>query len=133
MIPTALLKKGCFIDRVRPNENGETFSNIEQVSYIHDKDILANRVVYGRANQSKQAVFYGSILSPKISKPRAIAYFETSKLIKEIDSHKVSLQPTPSSKNIFIAEKSLRADSTWLQVINFDANSLVDVPIFPVS
>ena len=45
----------------------------------------------------------------------------------------VSLQPTPSSKNIFIAEKSLRADSTWLQVINFDANSLVDVPIFPVS
>ena len=86
MVPTAILRKGWFIDRVRPNEKGEIFSNKEQVSYIHDKQILESRVVYGRANESKQAVFYGSIISPKIKMPRAVAYFETSTLLKEIDS-----------------------------------------------
>lgn len=86
MVPTAILKKGWFIDRVRTNENGEIFSNKEQISYIHDEQILKTRVNYGRANESKQAVFYGSIISPKIKMPRAVAYFETSKLLKEIDN-----------------------------------------------
>jgi hypothetical protein len=76
-VPTALLKKGCYIDRVRINTNSEVFSNIEQVSYIHDKDVLENYVNFGRANEPKQAVFYGAIVSPKVEHPRVVAYFET--------------------------------------------------------
>lgn len=86
-VPTALLKKGWYIDRVRVNKNGEIFSNIEQVSYIHDKNTLDNYVAFGRANQPKQAVFYGAIESPAIQQPRVVAYFETSELLKELHKH----------------------------------------------
>ncbi len=86
-VPTALIKKGFFIDRVRVNKTGEIFSNIEQVSYIHDKNKLEKLVNFGRANEPKQSIFYGSIISPKIPHPRIVAYFETSELIKELDKH----------------------------------------------
>jgi len=86
-VPTALLKKGWYIDRVRVNKNNEVFTNIEQVSYIHDQNVLENYVTFGRANEPKQAVFYGAIESPAIQEPRAVAYFETSELLKELDKH----------------------------------------------
>ena len=84
-VPTALIKKGWFIDRVRINKTGNVFSNIEQVSYIHDKDKLDKQVDFGRANEPKQSIFYGSIISPQIQQPRIVAYFETSELLKELD------------------------------------------------
>ena len=80
-IPTALLKKGSFIDRVRINKPGEVFNNIQQVSYIHEKNILDNCIDFGRANEPHQAVFYGSIFSHQIHQPRVVAYFETSDLL----------------------------------------------------
>ena len=63
-VPTALLNKGWYVDRVRVNKPGEIFTNYQQISYIHDKNVLANYVDFGRANEPKQAVFYGSIYSP---------------------------------------------------------------------
>ena len=84
-VPTALLKKGWYIDRVRINRENEIFSNIEQVSYIHDKDVLEKFVTFGRANEPKQAVFYGAVVSQEIQQPRVVAYFETSDLLKELD------------------------------------------------
>jgi hypothetical protein len=86
-VPTALIKKGWSIDRVRVNRNGEVFTNIKQVSYIHDKNILDNREAFGRANEPKQAVFYGAIESPAIKQPRIVAYLETSELHKALDMY----------------------------------------------
>lgn len=86
-VPTALIKKGWFIDRVRINKPNEIFSRIDQVSYIHDQDVLDKYVDFGRANEPKQAVFYGSIISPQIEQPRVVAYFETSELLRELDKH----------------------------------------------
>jgi hypothetical protein len=87
IIPTAILRKGWYIDRVRINRGNEIFNKIEDVSYIHDNDVLNNHVNFGRANIPKQAVFYGSILSPKIRVSRAVAYFETSSVLKELEIH----------------------------------------------
>ncbi len=84
-VPTALLNKGWYIDRVRVNKPGEVFTNFQQVSYIHDKEVLEKFVDFGRVNEPRQAVFYGSIYSPQIKQPRAVAYFETSELLKEIN------------------------------------------------
>lgn len=84
-VPTALLQKDWFIDRVRVNKPGEVFTSVDQVSYIHDKEILDKYVGFGRANEPKQSVFYGSIISPQIKQPRVVAYFETSELLKELD------------------------------------------------
>jgi hypothetical protein len=84
-LPIAKIKKGWFIDRVRINKSNEIFTNIEQVSYIHDKNVLNNYVYFGRANEPKQAIFYGAIISPKIELPRVVSYFETSELLKELD------------------------------------------------
>lgn len=84
-VPTALLNKGWYIDRIRVNKPNEVFTNFQQVSYIHDNEVLEKHVDFGRTNEPRQAVFYGSIYSPQIEQPRAVAYFETSELLKEID------------------------------------------------
>lgn len=86
-IPSAILHKGWYIDRVRINKPGEVFTNIQQVSYIHDENILKNHVGFGRANEPGQALFYGAILSPQIEQPRIVAYFETSELLKDLDKY----------------------------------------------
>ncbi|SNS73350.1 hypothetical protein SAMN05421640_1034 [Ekhidna lutea] len=84
-VPTARLKKGHIIDRVRINREGEIFTKIEDVSYIHDKEVLENHVGFGRANLPGEAVFYGSIISKNVPHPRVVAYFETSELVKNLN------------------------------------------------
>lgn len=78
--PSALLKKGSYIDRVRVNRDGETFKSESEISYIKDQTKLNNRIEYGRANLPNQAMFYGAVVSSLITMPRAVAYFETSDL-----------------------------------------------------
>ncbi len=82
-VPTALLHKGHYIDRVRINEGEKLFTTEHDVSYIHDPEVLKNHVGLGRSNAEKQAVFYGAIESPEIRQPRVVAYFETTKLFKK--------------------------------------------------
>ncbi|QHV99305.1 hypothetical protein [Spirosoma endbachense] len=84
-VPIAKIKKGWFIDQLRINKPNEIFTNIEQVIYIYDKDILDKYVGFGRANAHKQAVFYVAVISPNIDLPRVVAYFGTSELIKDLD------------------------------------------------
>lgn len=43
-VPTALLKKGWTIDRVRINRSEETFNSKNQLSYISDKEVLEKHV-----------------------------------------------------------------------------------------
>jgi hypothetical protein len=83
-VPTSRIIKGHFIERARINYDDEIFMRQEQVSYISDPDVLANRVVFGRANKPHQSIFYGSIISPEMGLPRAVAYFETTSRIKEL-------------------------------------------------
>jgi hypothetical protein len=83
-VPSAKLKKGFAIERVRINRPGQTFSGKAQLSYINDKVVLERLSGYGRANLPRQAVFYGSIISKQIPQPRVAAYFETSELIKSL-------------------------------------------------
>lgn len=87
-IPTAIIKKGAFIDRVRVHEKlTDVFTKEEDVSYIHDKEIIENYIGFGRANKEKQAIFYGAVESPEIKQPRIVAYFETSPILKELEKH----------------------------------------------
>lgn len=87
-IPTAIIKKGAYIDRVRINKSmDEKFYREVDVSYIHDEQIIDQYVTFGRANKEKQAVFYGAVESPEIKHPRIVAYFETSPILKELDEH----------------------------------------------
>lgn len=87
-IPTAIIKKGAYIDRVRVHKKlTDIYYKQEDVSYIHDKEIIENYVSFGRANKEKQAIFYGAIESPEIKQPRVVAYFETSSILKEIEKY----------------------------------------------
>nr|WP_068891255.1 hypothetical protein [Pedobacter panaciterrae] len=79
MLPSALLKKGHYIDRVRINHPPvKIFQNIKDVSYITNEEVLEKYVGFGRANLPKQAVFYGSVISPEVKMPREVAFKETS-------------------------------------------------------
>lgn len=87
-IPTAILHKGWYIDRVRVHKNqDELFTNELQVSYIHDKEVIDKYVKFGRANNEKQSVFYGAVETEEIRQQRVVAYFETSELLKELNLH----------------------------------------------
>lgn len=87
-IPSAIIKKGAYIDRVRIHKKpDDKFYREADVSYIHDQDIIDKYIMFGRANKEKQAVFYGAIESPEIKQPRVVAYFETSPVLKELDKH----------------------------------------------
>lgn len=82
-VPSAKLNKGHYIDRVRINASEtDLFTKEEQISYIHDPEIIEKYVGFGRANAEKQAVFYGAVESPEIKQPRVVAYFETSELFR---------------------------------------------------
>lgn len=81
-VPTAILHKGHYIERALINPPGEIFTNHERISYIHDKNKL-KKVLFGRANEPKQTVFYGSIISPLINMPRVVAWFETTEKFNE--------------------------------------------------
>jgi hypothetical protein len=87
-VPTAIIHKRAYIDRVRVHNNlTDRFYKEEDVSYIHDQQDIENYVGFGRANKEKQAVFYGAVESPEIDQSRVVAYFETSPILKELEKH----------------------------------------------
>lgn len=87
-IPTAIIHKGAYIDRVRINKSPEQcYTHEHELSYIHDPAIVEQYVGFGRANKERQAVFYGAVESPEIKQPRVVAYFETSPVLRELDKH----------------------------------------------
>lgn len=86
-VPTALLKKGWTVERVRINRDKETFNSENQISYISDKGVLEKHVGFGRANIPGQSIFYGSIITKNTPQPRVAAYFETSELVKNLNDH----------------------------------------------
>lgn len=80
---TTVLSKGGYIERARINNDGEIFTQKNQISYISDPNVLNLQTEYGRANKPKQAVFYGSIGTPKIPNSFVSAYLESTPLIRE--------------------------------------------------
>lgn len=81
-IPTTILKKGSKIDRVRKNTRDILFTNVEEVSYIKNPEIIKNITEFGRANKPNQIMFYGSIESTELKQQRLVAIAETSELFQ---------------------------------------------------
>lgn len=76
-VPTALIKAGHYIDRVRINKSGEVFTKQSEASYISDEDTI-EKLDFGRANNKNQAIFYGALVSDEIPQQRAVAFIETT-------------------------------------------------------
>jgi hypothetical protein len=139
-VPTALLKKGWYIDRVRVHKNiNEIFTNEHQVSYIHDQDILDNFVTFGRANKKKQAVFYGAVETEEIRHPRVVAYFETSDLLKELDQQENAVELFTVSRweiledieilEMIFSDEALKKSSSTRTSLEHQLNNYKDSPL----
>lgn len=77
-IPSAIVHKGSFIDRVRIHKHShDRYCSHQDISYIHDPRIY-QYIDFGRANVKRQPIFYGAITTEEINLPRAVAYMETS-------------------------------------------------------
>ena len=86
-ITSAILTKGTFIDRVRPNDGENLFVSEDQISYVKDQDVIDKYMTkYGRCNQPHQVLFYGAIESSIINKQRVTAIAETSRIFKDVES-----------------------------------------------
>ena len=86
-VTTAILNKGWYIDRVRPNEGETLFYSEDQISYIKDKNIIENKMnKYGRCNLPHQVMFYGAIESSVIKQQRVTAISETSRIFRDPES-----------------------------------------------
>jgi hypothetical protein len=84
-IPLTLKKidKKVSIERARPNIGQELFKNINELGCIKDEKTIREKIKnYGRANKKKQAMFYGTLETPAIQKPRFTAIAEISNLFR---------------------------------------------------
>ncbi|GAB3767771.1 hypothetical protein GCM10028818_01160 [Spirosoma horti] len=113
--PTALLKKGHFIERARINHTDNLYTRKDEVGYIIDEEVLKTRVSFGRANNEHQSIFYGAIRSPEIDKPRAVAYFETTSRLDELST------PGPFREVFTISRWRILEDIKVLEMIYSDA------------
>lgn len=84
-VPTAIIHKGWYIDRVRINEPADVyFNSYDDVSH-HKNPELFHLIGRGRCNDIGQSIFYGSVLSPEIKVPRLVAYLETSRIQRDLE------------------------------------------------
>ena len=89
-VTTAILNKGSYIDRVRPNEGEKLFYSEDQISYIQDKNVVDNFMNnYGRCNLPHQVIFYGALESSVIKQQRVTAISETSRIFRDAESIKI--------------------------------------------
>lgn len=138
-VPTARLKKDTTIDRVRINKTDKLFSKKEDVSYIHDKDVLESYVGFGRANLPSQAIFYGSIISENIPQPRVVAYFETSELVKNLNDHDIVEEKFTLSRwrvkediellEMIFSDEALEVNEYVRNSLNDKLNEIQDLPL----
>lgn len=82
--PTAILKKGFYVDRIRINNGDELFYSEKEISYRED---TYNIKSYGRANITGQSLFYGAFESENIKHPRFVNLIETSEIFRNIEKH----------------------------------------------
>lgn len=82
--PTAMLKSGFYVDRIRINNENELFYSEKEISYRED---LYNIKSYGRANLTGQSLFYGAFESENIKHPRFVNLIETSEIFREIEKY----------------------------------------------
>ncbi|MCB0518611.1 MAG: RES domain-containing protein [Lewinellaceae bacterium] len=86
-VTTAKLKEGALIDRVRVNTDRKLFYKEDDISYIKDECIIAEKLIeYGRANKPHEVMFYGALESSEIPQQRATAIMETVRLLKDKDA-----------------------------------------------
>lgn len=84
-VPTAIIHKGWYIDRVRINDPADIhFNSYNDVSHHRNPDLF-HLIGRGRCNDAGQPIFYGSVVSPEIEVPRLVAYMETSRIQRDIE------------------------------------------------
>lgn len=83
--PTAMLKHGFYVDRIRINNEKDLFYSEKEISYRED---LYNIKNYGRANLAEQSLFYGAFESENIKHPRFVNVIETSEIFRNIEDYK---------------------------------------------
>lgn len=118
ILPTALLKKGWFIDRVRLNQPADVlFTRKDEISYITDQYVLQNCVDFGRANVKGQGIFYGAVLSPEIEQPRLSAYLETSKIYKHLERFPMAPENQNLTETFTVSRWRILEDIEVLEMI----------------
>lgn len=87
-IPLALtkLEANSNIDRVRKNIGDKLFTNVDELSYIKDQNVIDKCLTeFGRVNMPHQPIFYGAIETTDLKHQRITAIAETSELFKNIN------------------------------------------------
>jgi hypothetical protein len=87
-IPFALtkLEANSNIDRVRKNIGDKLFTNVDELSYIKDQNVIDKFLTeFGRVNMPHQPIFYGAIGTTDLKYQRITAIAETSELVQNIN------------------------------------------------
>ena len=109
-IPIAKLQANSSIDRARKNDAEILYKNVDQLSYIKDKNVIDNILVeFGRANKPHEALFYAALESSLIGHQRITAIAETSKLFQDpngvnLDGELYTVSRWINSDELFLAE-----------------------------
>lgn len=83
-IPIAKLDKFSKIDRARKNNGDILFHNVDQLSYVKDKNVTERYLTeFGRANKPHNPMFYGALYSSVLDNQIVTAIAETSKLFQD--------------------------------------------------
>lgn len=116
-IPTALLHKGWYIDRVRINDPADVYFNtINDVSHHTNPDFF-HTIGRGRCNDAGQSIFYGSVLSHEIEQPRLVAYLETSKIQRDIALHPYAERNQNISETFTMSRWIIQEDIEVVEII----------------
>lgn len=70
---------GHYVERVRLNKDESVFLTPAELGYIRDLSKIKD---CGRANGSGSSIFYGSVISSKVSLPHIVALAETEELLR---------------------------------------------------
>ncbi|WP_374951112.1 hypothetical protein [Mucilaginibacter sp.] len=146
-VPTAIIHKGWYIDRVRINDPAEVYFNkYDDVSHHRNPDLF-HLIGRGRCNDIGQSIFYGSVVSPEIKIPRLVAYLETSRIQRDLEKfpneqRNLNLQETFTMSRwriqedievveMILSEEALKVsqyakDALKNQLKNFGENKLKD-------
>jgi hypothetical protein len=146
-VPTAVIHKGWYIDRVRINDPAEFYFNkYDDVSHHRNPDLF-HLIGRGRCNDIGQSIFYGSVVSPEIKVPRLVAYLETSRIQRDLEKfpneqRNLNLQETFTMSRwriqedievveMILSEEALKVsqyakDALKNQLKNFGENKLKD-------
>ncbi|MBO9672158.1 MAG: RES family NAD+ phosphorylase [Sphingobacteriaceae bacterium] len=73
-VTIAQIHSGQYVERIRINSEPKAFTRKDEISYINDPALIKT---FGRANAPGMSMFYGSVMSSRVSLPMISALAET--------------------------------------------------------